>query len=137
LETELLAAAQRAVAATSLGLARIEDRLPPDAPVVSGKDERQGLVVGVEQDEQRVVHDRAPVGIHLVDRIAGQAEPEAARERAVPVLLGHLAAIGTDPREVLHLGAADPAAEEELPAPQHRMALAQPDDEARELQQLA
>src|SRR5712664_4734864 len=67
-----VAAAQRLRLALAGRLARVEHGLPADVIAVRGQREAHRLVVGVEHDEERVVHDPPPHDIGLLDGVAGQ-----------------------------------------------------------------
>ena len=53
----------------------IKDQFPSDASLMGGKDERQRLMVRIEQDEKGVVFDGIALGIRLRNGIAGQPHP--------------------------------------------------------------
>ena len=89
--------------------------------------------VRVQQDEQRVADDRLAAFVDLFDRAARQQHAEAADEVGVPRLVGHLAAVGREPRDVL--AAADAAALEILPTAQRRLRQAEVHQLARELEE--
>ncbi len=91
------------------------------------------LVVRVQQQEKGVGDDRRARVVELLDRIPRQAQPEAAREAVLPLLLRHLLAVGAEPREILDLRALDPAALEEPAAMEHRLLGAQADQLADEV----
>ena len=78
-------------------------------------------MVGVEQQQQRVADDRLAALVHVADQVAGQAHPQAPDEAGVPGLVGHLLAGGLEPGNVLDVGAADAAAQEELAALEDRL----------------
>ena len=75
--------------------------------------------------------------VDFVDGVAVEPDAEAAHVGRVPDLVGHLAARGVEPGDVLDVGAADAAALEELAPAQHRMVLPDADDAARELEEVA
>src|SRR2546421_138059 len=109
-----VAATQRLRLALAGRLARVEHGLPADVIAVRGQREAHRPVVGVEHDEERVIHDPPSRDVGLLDAVAGQAQAEAAGDRVGPVVLRHLPAVAPEPREVLDLGALELAAEEEL-----------------------
>ena len=79
----------------------------------------------------------SPRSFDFVDHVAGQPHAEAADEAGVPGLVGHLAAVGVEPGDVLDVGAADAAALEELAPAEHRLLAARSDEPAGELEELA
>ena len=72
-----------------------------------GQRERDRLVVGVEQQQQRVADDRFAALVHVADQVAGQAHAQALDEAGVPGVVGHLLAGRVEPGNVLDVGAAD------------------------------
>ena len=105
--------------------------------VVAGSTNETAILVGVEQQQQRVADDPLAALVDLVDRVAVQPDAEPADVGRVPRVVGHLAARRVEPRDVLDVGAADAAALEELAAAQHRVLLPDPDHAARELEEVA
>ena len=101
-----------------------------------GQREAHRPVVGVEHDEERVIHDPPSRDVGLLDAVAGQAQAEAAGDRVGPVVLRHLPAVAPEPREVLDLGALELAAEEELAPAEDGVLAAQLGHEPRERQQV-
>src|SRR5262245_62183282 len=76
------------------------------------------------------------MAVELVERLAVQSKGEGPGQWIGPVLFGHLLAVRTEPGEVLHFGAANAAAVEELAPAKDRMLLPEPDDLLRELEQV-
>ena len=65
-----LAAPEGAQVEPAIGRAGIHECLPPHPPAVGWQDETDRLVMGVEEEQERVVSDRIPSGIHIVDGIS-------------------------------------------------------------------
>src|SRR5215468_4862873 len=112
----------------------VEHQLPAHARLVGGKDEGNGLVVRIQEQEEGVGHNGLSPPVHLLDAVAGQPQAEAAREAIAPLVFGHLLAIGPEPREVLDGGAVDAPPLEEQPPVEDRIVETQPDDPAREVE---
>ncbi len=107
------------------GVGGIEKKGPVGALSVGGKDEGNGLVVGVEEDQEGLPHKGAPQVVPFVDQVSGEANAEGADEVGVPFLVGHLVADGREPRNVLDLGAPNLAAVKELASPEGWLAAPQ------------
>ena len=90
-----------------------------------------GVVAGVEQHQQRVVDDRLAALVDLVHRVAVQPHAEARARRARSTSSSVISTPdGSNHARSFTSGAADRPALEELPAPQHRMLLADVDQRA-------
>ena len=85
--------------------------------------EGDGALVGVEDHEERVIDDPLAARPAVVDRVAGELHGQGPNARRLPLLVGHLGAVGREPGEVLDARAADLAALEELAAAKHRVGL--------------
>src|SRR5262245_56750176 len=66
---------------------RIEDRLPFEASPMRGEHERHRLMVRIQQKQEGVPDDGPALLVHLFNRIASQAKPEATCEAVVPFVL--------------------------------------------------
>src|SRR5262245_10146808 len=95
-------------------------RSRPRARLTARRDEARGPVVGIQQDQQRLVGDRLASLVHVVHRLAAQPESEASEGGCPPLGRGHLPAVRTEPDEVLHCRVAEGPPLEELPAPELR-----------------
>src|SRR5271165_6773795 len=78
-------------------------------------------MMGVEQDQGRLVNDRLAPLVHVADEVAGQPHAQALDVSLVPVLVGHLLAARAEERKILDVGAAEGPALEELPPLEDRM----------------
>src|SRR5262245_45264675 len=103
-----------------LPVARVERGLPAHAGLVRGQDERNGLVVGVQQDEEGVADDGLAHVVHLLDRVAGQSQADRSVLAAGPVVVDHFLAVRAEPGQVLRFGAEDVTAVEERAPAEHR-----------------
>ena len=99
----------------------------------AGKHEVERLVVGVEQQQERVVPDGLPLLVHLLDRVSREPEPEAPGRAVRPLLVGHLLPVGSKPRQVLDLRTRDAATLEEASPVEHGMAETETYQAPREL----
>ena len=70
------------------------------------------------------------------DSVSGQHHSEAARERLVPLLVGHLITVGCEPCDVFDAGAPDWSSLEEVAAAEGRVAMAYLDQAANEIEQV-
>jgi hypothetical protein len=80
-------------------------------------------MVGIEQHQKRLVHNRLPLWIGLLDRIAGEPDPQTPNVTLRPVVVRHLLAVRPKPRNILHLRAPDTAALKETAPTEDRMTL--------------
>src|SRR5215470_9460762 len=101
LQVEDLAAAPHQLRGARRRLARVEQELPSEARPVCRQDEWERLVMGVQEDQQRVADDAIAALVELFDRVAGKPEAEAARFGVIPIVFGHLLAVEAKPGEVL------------------------------------
>ena len=60
-------------------------------------------MVGIQENEERVIYDPVATGVKLFDRIAGETESEATAFRVIPIVVAPLLAIGTEPSQVFDL----------------------------------
>src|SRR5262249_1955953 len=118
-----------------LPVAGVEHDLPLRARHGGGKDEGLEDLVGVEQDEEGLVPHRMSLVVDLLDGVPGELESEESALPVVPLLVGHLASVRLEPGEILDGGAADAAALEEAPAPEHGVIEPEPDESSREIEQ--
>lgn len=80
---------------------------------------RDGFMVGVQQHQQRFIHDAVAAFVAFLYRIAGEPQAYASYFRIAPVLFGHFLSVGPEPREILDFGAADFAPLEKPAAPEN------------------
>jgi len=78
-------------------------------------------MVGIQEHQERIVNNRVPLVVNIVNSIPGKLEPQETNLRIPPVLIGHLLSIGPEPGQVLNLGSPNLTSMEELPAPQDWM----------------
>ena len=110
----------------------------PDLPVPClGQCERDRLMMGVEQDQGRLVHDRLAPLVHVADEVAGQPHAQALDVTAIPILVGHLLAGGIEERKILDVGAAEGPALEELPPLEDRMLAPDPTNLPGEIEEFS
>ena len=149
MHTQLLQQRERAALKTILGAASedavlrepilergIEQHLPAGTAVFRQL-ERNRFVMRVEQHQEVFVAHRPAALVGFAQRPACQIHAEAAREVLAPLVVGHLAALGPQPRNVLYAQAAHRMSLVEVAPPEHRVRPAQRDDALREREQLA
>src|SRR5690606_41703168 len=100
LGADALARPPLATGGGELGLARVEDAHPPLAPLAARQGEVETAVVGVEDHVERLVDDALTLPAGRGDLRAVQAHAERLRIRLVPVVVGHLAPVGSEPLDV-------------------------------------
>src|SRR5215470_17291708 len=86
----------------------------------------------IHQHDEILVGDELAAFVNFVDRRAGEENPESFRVLLIPLLVGHLAAIGTQPENVFDADAFDGASLKEIAPAEDGMVLAERDDFARE-----
>ena len=99
---------------------------PDGHPLVRGQLGLARLGVGVEPQQERRVVQLLAARAGGAQRVAGDEHPEGVQPLVVPVGLGHLAALGVHPGEVLGAAAHGRPALEEVPLPQRRVLAPQP-----------
>src|SRR3546814_16074148 len=99
----------------SVGAGGVEDYGPRASPL-HGQRPVDLLVVGVEEQQERVVDDALAPGVGIGDRVAVEEQADGQRVTGGPVLVGHLLAVGLAPADVA--GAPDRSAVEVAPAPE-------------------
>ena len=90
--------------------------------------ERNGLVVRVEEDQKIAVADVLAAPVDAPNCGSRKIDPEAAGELLIPLLLGHLAAVGGKPAHLLRILRHRALVLQETPAAEHRVLPPQPDD---------
>jgi len=55
-------------------LSRIEREFPTYLRPMRQQDERNGLVVGIEEDQQCIINNPVASGVYFLDRIAGKSQ---------------------------------------------------------------
>ena len=117
---------------------RVDQRFPALDRRRRGQHERDRGVVGVEQDAAACRRRCARRARRLRRSRRRSAARRARARRASSTLSSVISRAGrVEPRDVLHVRAADPPPLEELAAPQHRVLLPEPNQPARELEELA
>src|SRR5947209_8975662 len=91
----------------------------------------------VQQQQERVAGDAVAALVHLVNGVAGQLHGERARLLVAPVVVGHLPPVGTEPRDVFDLRAANLSALKKLSASQDGVMMKDAYEFARELKERA
>src|SRR5688500_16209482 len=89
----------------------------------------------VQQDEEGVVGDGVALLVHFIQRLAAEAQADAAYPPRPPLLPGRLVAARAHPGEVADSRAVEAPAAEELLPPEDRVRLAQGDQPARAVEQ--
>ena len=112
---------------------RVGDDLPPLAVDLLRHGERHVLVVGVEQQQERVVDDRLTAGRRLGDGVAVEEHRQRLGVAVAPVVTGHVLPRRGEPGDVadLALRAERGVALEEPAAAEHGVVVAQLGDRAR------
>ena len=100
-------ALQRVLSAHGSGL--IGGRIERRSPALARQRELDGLVVGVEENQQIVVDHGVAALIALGEALAHHQHADAARERQLPVLRRHRMSFRREPRGVLRLWISAPA----------------------------
>ena len=117
--------------ASSANRGRVRDRLPGVAPSDAREGEGHRLVIGVEQQEKRVVGVLLAAASRL-QCVTVEEHAERLREALCPVVFFHLVAGRREPRDVADLRAMDRSALEERPPSEHAVLLAELDHPAGE-----
>src|SRR5689334_22365135 len=120
-DLEDVAAAAHLLRTFAERVAGVDQELPPEARPMRRQDERQRLVMRVEDNQDRVADESVAAIVELFDGVAREAQPEAARLGIVPVVLGHLLTVEPKPGQVLDLRAADLPALKKMAPAQHRL----------------
>src|SRR5258707_15622273 len=89
--------------------------------------ERHRLVVGVEEDEEAIVDDRLASLIRRGNALAAEEDADAAGKSVLPIVVGHLAAVGLEPADVADVNTAQRTAIEPAPALKDGMLAAERD----------
>src|SRR4029453_2321303 len=106
---------------------RVEDYLPADGRPGGRQDEGDGLMMRIQQYQQRVIDDAVPPGIHFLNGAASQPQPQATSLRVTPIVVAHLLPVRPEPQQILDFGATDLPSMEKLAASQDRMLVKQLD----------
>ena len=96
---------------------------PAPAPLRSGNLPFDRLIGGVEDHEKAVVDDAFTIGVGRRNRLAVQENCDRTGESGVPVVVGHLLAVGPQPSQILD--PADRTPLEPAAAPEHRMVMSE------------
>jgi hypothetical protein len=59
------------------------------------ENERNGLVMGIEEEQKGVTHYGLSLFVHLLHGVSGEAQAETAGETVAPLVFHHLLAVGT------------------------------------------
>ncbi len=97
----------------------VEVDRPAPAPLRAGNLPLDRLIGGVEDHEKAVVDDAFTIGVGRRNRLAVQKDCDRTGESGVPVVVGHLLAVGPQPCQILD--PADRTSLEPATAPEHRM----------------
>ncbi len=92
-------------------------------------------MIGIEQQNQAIVDDPLAALVGGGDFLAVQKNPNGLGQAVMPLLLGHLPAIGVEPEDVVHAGTMDRLPLEPFAPTQHRMFVAERHQLAHEFQQ--
>src|SRR5207302_1704869 len=95
-------------------ISRVKDSLPTAAPADLREGERDLLVVGVEEQKERVA-DYRRAELVLLSGIAREHHPQALHEARAPRLVAHLSAARFQPGDVLFTTAGRLSAEKPPP----------------------
>ena len=101
----------------------VEVDRPTPAPLRAGNLPFDRLIGGVEDHEKAVVDDAFTIRVGRRNRLAVQKHGDGAGESGVPVVVGHLLAVGSEPCQVLD--AADRTPLEPAAATEHRMVVSE------------
>src|SRR3954462_8279133 len=97
--------------------------------------ERDGLVMRVEQKEERLIANRLAFEAQDIARVAAEKHSQTAHKRRSPFRIAHLVTTGIEPHHVLYLGAANSSALQKLRSAKDRMILTQFDQPPGEFDQ--
>src|SRR5882724_1443882 len=114
---------------------RVENQFPLEI-LLAGKHKRYRFIMGINQQQKRVVANWFAFKINNIDRVATEQHSDTANERRRPFFVAHLAPAGIEPHHIPNLRAAYPAALKEFWTAKYRMRLAKPDQLSREIQKL-
>ena len=114
---------------------RIHDELPFALESKYRHREREHLIVGIDQNKQRIALDMIAAFIHLVDGISAKEHAQASGVRVVPVLFFHVSAVRPEPAHIPDLRLAHRAAPVESPAHKHRVLPTELDEKPGEFEQ--
>ena len=112
-------------AGLAVGLCRIEQALPGLALAVAGEGKRNGLVVGIHEQQDGIPPQRLAPLVAVANQVPCELHPQAARVPGLPGIGAHLLTGGITPRDVLDILAMNRAALEELAALKDRLRAAQ------------
>ena len=117
-------------------LCRVEDECPCSSNARPGQCEPNRSMMGVEQDQQRVVDDPPASLVGFFDRVAREPHAQTPDMLGAPVGVGHLVAVWIEPGQVLDVDAPDLSTLEEPSTPQNGVGRTKTDDLLRECQKL-
>src|SRR5581483_1497956 len=112
-----------------------ERDLPPGPEPAGGERERDRIGVGVQEQQEGVVHDLLAVLGAGGDLVAVQEDPERPPRLLLPVALRHPAAVRAEPPHIRQARTARLRSGEERRAAEHGMLAAQPEEVTREFEQ--
>ena len=81
------------------------------------QDKWHSLMIGVKQDEQRLIRDWMAALVLFFDEIAGQAQPQAACLGILPIFFRQLLPVRPESGNVFNLRSMDLPSKEKLSAP--------------------
>ncbi len=93
--------------------------------------------MSVEDQVEGLIEDAAAGGVNPGDFVAVQEHAQRFRETCAPILVGHLLSVGTKPRQIVYVAAANRFSLEPFAPEKYRMLLSELDDLASELELLA
>ena len=111
----------------------VKNRLPPFGPLL-GQRPPDGLVVGVEQQQEGIVCHPLATTVAVRDRLAVEEEADREGMPGVPVVIAHFGPVGLAPAQLDR--AADGTALDVAPPPEHGMLPPQRDEVAGEAKQV-
>ena len=103
----------------ALGVRCVEVDRPAPAPLRAGNLPLDRLIGGIEDHEKAVVDDAFTIGVGRRNCFAVQKNCDRTGESGVPIVVGHLLAVGTKPRQIFD--AADRTPLEPAASSEHRM----------------
>src|SRR5262249_47743968 len=115
------------------GLCRIEQTLPRLALAAGGERKRNGLVVRIHEQQDRIPAQRLTPLLAIANEVPRELSPQAARVPGLPGVGAHLLTRGIKPGDVLDVLAINRAPLEELPALKDRLRTAQVQHLAHEI----
>src|SRR5688572_13887322 len=99
--------------------------MPEGTFVMLRHDKRDRIMMGIQEQEERVVHDDVAAGVFFFNRVSGQDKADRPHMSLPPVGLIHFLAVRMEPYDILDLTAMDLPPLKEAASSKHGMGLSE------------